>query len=205
MNRLHEKGLITDGSQLEFLALHANVLYQPNWNDKRYSGLNPYKLGFEIFRDIERMCKNPTAEDEFWFPEIVGQDSLSLIKDVVANYRDESFILQFLSPKLIRDFKLFLVHDDRHNEKNYTVKAIQNEQGYQQIREKLASQYEREVYVPKIEVSRADKEERTLWLEYTSINGRDLQEPERMLKHVRRLWGYPVILHDKGGRVIAKS
>lgn len=205
MNRLHEKGLITDGSNLEFLALHANVLYQPEWNDKRYSGMNPYKLGFEILRDVERICKNPTDEDRAWSPDLIGQNHLEVIKDIAMNYRDESLIRQYLSPKLIRDFKLFLVNDNKQDTKNYSVKAIQNEQGYQLIRDKMADQYEREVYVPKIEVSKADKEERTLWLEYTSINGRELHAPEKMLKHVRRLWGYPVLLHDTTGRIIAKG
>lgn len=198
MNTLRDRGLTKDGDQLEFLGLHANVLFQPNWNDKRYSGLNPYKLGFEILRDIERICANPTEEDREWFPDLIGQDSLQVIKDVVADYRDESMIRQFLSPTVMRKMGLFTVYDDRE-EDHYLVKAIQNEKGYREVREKLGQQYEREAHVPQIEVVRVDHHTRALTLMYTPVRNRPLKEPSEMLRHVRRLWGYDVFLVDNHG------
>ena len=36
---------------------------------------------------------------------------MEVLKDAWANYRDESFIEQFLSPKLMRDFRMFALHD----------------------------------------------------------------------------------------------
>lgn len=198
MNTLRDRGLTKDGDQLEFLGLHANVLFQPNWNDKRYSGLNPYKLGFEILRDIERICSNPTDEDREWFPDLIGQDSLQVIKDVVADYRDESMVRQFLSPTVMRKMGLFTVYDDRE-EDHYMVKAIQNEKGYREVREKLGQQYEREAHVPQIEVVRVDHHSRTLTLMYTPVRNRPLKEPSEMLRHVRRLWGYDVLLVDNHG------
>ena len=113
MNRLHEKGLLTDGNMVEFLRSHTNVVFQPDFDDPRYSGINPYALGFAMMRDIERICTEPTAEDQNWFPDIAGAgDPMAVLRDVWANYRDESFILQFLSPRLIREFGLFHVLDD---------------------------------------------------------------------------------------------
>ncbi len=42
------------------------------------------------------------------FPQFAGTgDWMAALKDAWANYRDESFIEQFLSPKLMRDFRLF--------------------------------------------------------------------------------------------------
>lgn len=73
MNRLHDKGLLTDGAMVEFLKSHTNVVFQPAFNDPRYSGLNSYALGFEMMRDIERICIEPTAEDSQWFPAIAGR------------------------------------------------------------------------------------------------------------------------------------
>ena len=72
MNRLHEKGLLTDGNMVEFLRSHTNVVFQPDFDDPRYSGINPYALGFAMMRDIERICTEPTAEDQQWFPAIAG-------------------------------------------------------------------------------------------------------------------------------------
>ena len=54
---------------------------------------------------------------------------MAVLRDVWANYRDESFILQFLSPRLIREFELFHVLDDA-NEPNLRVDAIHDERGY---------------------------------------------------------------------------
>jgi spore cortex formation protein SpoVR/YcgB (stage V sporulation) len=91
MNRLHEKGQITDGAMLEFLASHTAVVFQPDFDDRRYSGINPYALGFEMMCDIERIATQPTAEDRQYFPELAGcGDGLGALKDAWANYRDPS-------------------------------------------------------------------------------------------------------------------
>lgn len=204
MTRLHEKGLTTDGAHMDFLQLHTNVLTQPDWKSKYYNGMNPYKLGFEILRDIERICREPTDEDRAWFPDLIGANAVDVIKECVDNYRDESMIRQFLSPKVIRDFGLFRVYDDRE-EDHYVVKAIQNDQGYQDIRESLANGYEREVHVPRIEAVNVDPDDRSLTLEFTPHRGRELADPTRMLQHVRTLWGYPVILRDNSGTVLCTA
>jgi spore cortex formation protein SpoVR/YcgB (stage V sporulation) len=103
MNRLHEQGRISDGNFLEFLQSHTNVVFQPDFDDPRFSGFNPYALGFAMMQDIERIVSNPDDEDREWFPDIAGKgDVMAVLRDVWANYRDESFISQFLSPRLIR-------------------------------------------------------------------------------------------------------
>ena len=55
MTRLHEQGQIADGTFLEFLQSHTNVVFQPDFDDRRFSGINPYALGFAMMRDIERI------------------------------------------------------------------------------------------------------------------------------------------------------
>ena len=72
MNRLHEQGRISDGALLEFLHSHTSVILQPDFDDPRYSGINPYALGFAMMEDIERICRTPTDEDREWFPDIAG-------------------------------------------------------------------------------------------------------------------------------------
>ena len=206
MNRLHDKGLTTNGAHLEFLALHSNVLYQPSYNSKNYSGINPYAFGFAMLRDIQRMCSNPTKEDLRWFPEIKGKNAWDLILESVSEYRDESFIRQWLSPKVIRDLRLFSVHDDREDEKKYLVSSIHNEKGYADIREKLADQHLRTSMVPHIEVGKVDRKTRTVYLYYTPHNGRMLGNVEKMLVHIERLWGgYPVVIMSNNGTTLIKS
>src|SRR5207237_902208 len=72
MTRLHEKGGIGDGDYLEFLQSHTNVVFQPAFDDPRFSGFNPYALGFSMMCDIARIVKEPEDEDREWFPDIAG-------------------------------------------------------------------------------------------------------------------------------------
>ena len=72
MHRLHQQGRISDGNFLEFLQSHTNVVFQPDFDDPRFSGFNPYALGFAMMQDIERIVSNPDDEDREWFPDIAG-------------------------------------------------------------------------------------------------------------------------------------
>ncbi len=86
---------------------------QPEFDDPRYGGINPYALGFAMMQDIERICLDPTEEDRYWCPDIAGcGDPLGALKDIWANYRDESFVSQYLSPRLIRQWKMFQIRNE---------------------------------------------------------------------------------------------
>ena len=54
LQRLHRDGRIDDGAMLEILHNHTSVLTQPDFDDPRYSGINPYALGFAMTQDIRR-------------------------------------------------------------------------------------------------------------------------------------------------------
>lgn len=194
MNRLWDKGLLNDGAMLEFFALHGAVLHQPAFDSGHYSGFNPYYLGFNIFTEIRRMCENPTSEDAKYFPNLVNTPWVDACLDAVANYRDESFIRQFLTPNLCRKMGLFLLSND--NISDYKVSAIHDETGYRAIKKALADQYLTENYMPKIEIVDVDNlNTRTLTLMYYRKNGRDLSSStDLVVKHVKELWGFPVVL-----------
>lgn len=206
MNRLYDKGLIDDGTMIEFTKVHSNVVMQPGFDSPYFSGmLNPYALGLEMFNDIERMCKNPTDEDREWFPEIVGQNHVDVILDAVANYRDESFISQYLSPNLIRKFKLFRIED--HDDDFYEVTSIHNKRGYEKIIKALASNYNVARYMPDIQVYDANMSgDRSLELRHYSVTGETLDEPTALetLKHLKRLWGFDPFINsfNKRGELI---
>lgn len=197
MNRLHEKGLLSDGGVLEFLHSHSSVIFQPDFDDKRYSGINPYALGFEMMTDIQRICERPTDEDREWFPDIAGNgQAMATLRDAWANYRDESFVLQFLSPTVMRRFKMFRLGGDA-DEPDYLVEAIHNERGYQKIRKSLAWRYDVALQDPNIQVVEADLDgDRTLVLRHEAIAGQllDRDDAAAVLQHVADLWGYPVAL-----------
>lgn len=195
MNRLFEKGLIDDGSIMEFIHSHTSVIYQPGVTEKWYNGINPYALGFAILMDLKRICENPTDEDKIWFPDIIGKDWKDVILDAVANYKDETFISQFLSPKVIRDFK-FLHIEDIAIRDYYEVKNIHNDSGYREIRNILSEQYNKINYVPDIQVWNVNRKDRTLTLKYFPFNNRklDSDEAKKTIEHIANLWEFPVRL-----------
>lgn len=202
MNALYDRGLITEGAVLEFLHSHTSVVFQPGFDDPRYRGLNPYALGFAMMADIRRICEAPTDEDREWFPHLAGSgDWRGALRDAWANYRDESFIEQFLSPKVMRDFRFFALYD-KAEDPAYTVTAIHNEQGYRDIRARLARAYDVGASDLDIQVVGADlKGDRTLRLEHRMHRGVPLagQTKDLVLAHVERLWGHAVVLEDIAG------
>jgi spore cortex formation protein SpoVR/YcgB (stage V sporulation) len=197
INRLFDQGKISEGAILEMLHSHSSVVFQPTFDDPRYSGINPYALGFAMMQEIERICNNPTSEDRDWFPHIAGSGQWrETLLDAWANHRDESFILQYLSPALIRKFRLFLLTDQR-NEKYCEVAAIHNERGYRAVRAALAKSYDIGANQPDVQVVDVDLlGDRQLRLRHNIKNGILLEEKERdaTLQHVRHLWGYDVSL-----------
>ncbi|MDR3526585.1 MAG: SpoVR family protein [Rhizomicrobium sp.] len=201
MNMLFDRGLISEGSLLEFMHSHTSVVFQPEFSDPRYNGLNPYALGYAMMDDIRRIAEKPTEEDREWFPQLAGSgDWMAALKDAWANYRDESFIEQFLSPKLIRDFRLFALHDNA-SDAAYSVAAIHNEQGYRRVRTLLARQYDTGIADPNIQVTGADlKGDRTLFLEHKMHRGVPLHPAtkEMVVAHIERLWGHEVVLEEVG-------
>jgi spore cortex formation protein SpoVR/YcgB (stage V sporulation) len=210
MNRLFDKGMISDGNMQEFLHSHTGVVFQPKFDDQirvlgedgqekiynRYNGINPYALGFDMFRDIERICKEPTEEDKYYFPEIAGKDWIETFHFAINNFRDESFIRQFLSPTLVRKWKMFSMEDNANNS-HYTISAIQNEEGFESIRNTLADHYTMANYTPDITVTDVDiKRTRKMCLTHKAYKDIELSKDdssiEDMMMHLFRLWGHRI-------------
>lgn len=195
LNQLYDEGLVTDGFMIEFLQSHTNVVYQPSFDSPYFSGINPYALGFAMMIDIRRICEHPTNEDKQWFPDIAGSGWQQTLNFAMQNFKDESFISQFLSPKVIRDLKLFTILDD-DNKKQLEVTSIHDETGYQTIRKTLSEQYNLGSIEPNIQVFNVDREgDRSLTLRHTQYNRKTLDKSvHEVLKHLARLWGFKVRL-----------
>lgn len=189
---------------IEVLQSHTNVIYQPPFDSPYYSGINPYALGFNMMRDIRRICEEPTDEDRHWFPDIAGQDWIKVLDFAMRNFKDESFIAQYLSPRLMREFRMFAVNDD-DREETLEVTGIHDEEGYRTLRQALSDQYNLGSREPNIQVYNVDvRGDRSLTLRHFRYNRRPLGDSvDEMLKHIRRLWGFDVRLEtvDERGKV----
>lgn len=196
INELYKEGFVDDNFMMQFLHSHTNVVYQPSFDSQFYSGINPYTLGYSMFVDIKRICENPTQEDQKWFPEIAGSNWQETLDFAMRNFKDESFIAQYLSPRLMREMKLFTILDDDQHE-TLEVHAIHNEDGYKEVRQKLSEQYNLGNIEPDIQVYDVDRRgDRSLTLRYTQRNRRPLEnnQANEVLKHLYTLWGFPVKL-----------
>jgi stage V sporulation protein R len=115
----------------------------------------------------------------------------------MRNFKDESFVGQYLSPNLMREFRLFAIVDDE-KEKELEVSAIHDETGYRRVREALSHQYDLGSREPNIQVwSVNTRGDRSLVLRHTQHNDRPLHDgAQEVLKHVARLWGFGVHLES---------
>lgn len=199
LNEMYDEGLVNESFMMEFLTSHTNVVMQPEFDSPYYSGINPYALGFAMMTDIRRICENPTEEDRRWFPEIAGADWLETLHYAMQNYRDESFIEQYLSPTVIRNFRFFALEDNEYKS-TIDVTAIHDDEGYRRVREVLSQQYNLSSNEPDIQVYNVNvRGDRSLTLRHYQHNGRPLDgQTSEVLKHLRRLWGYDVRLESFG-------
>ncbi|MBG9387370.1 SpoVR family protein [Caenimonas aquaedulcis] len=197
LNDMYDQGLLTEGYMMEILSSHTNVVFQPPVTHPGYSGINPYALGFNMFVDLRRMCENPTDEDRAWFPEIAGSDWKKTLDYAMRHFKDESFIGQYLSPRVMREFRLFSIVDDA-TEKELEVSAIHDDAGYRRVREALSRQHDLNWREPNIQVWNVNlRGDRSLTLRHTRHNDRPLDNgAEEVVKHVARLWGFRVRLES---------
>lgn len=199
LQTMYDDGLLADSFMFEVLHSHTSVLTQPRFDSQYFSGINPYALGFAMFKDIRRICEAPTEEDYRWFPDVAGGDWLKTLHYAMRNFKDESFILQYLSPKLIRDFRLFCLVDDDQDAK-MRVGAIHDDAGYRYVRDALSRQYSLAERDPDIQVTHVDMSgDRTLTLQHHTRDRKPLsQDYKDVMKHLAWLWGFKVKLEAVG-------
>jgi stage V sporulation protein R len=169
---------------LEFLVRHNQVVRPIP------GGLNPYHLGLRMWEDIERFGDHPTPDErERLPPGKTGRDLLFETRDVD---RDVSFIRRWLGEKLMRDLDL-IRYEPRGDD--LVISDVSDEEGWRPVKDMLLKNVGMGS-IPVIRVEDADSgNNRTLLLSHAH-DGRDLQleNAERTLGFVHRLWGRDVIL-----------
>lgn len=193
LNAMYDEGLVTDEFMLEILQSHTNVVYQPPFNSPHFSGINPYALGYNMMQDVKRICENPTDEDKQWFPYLANTDWLTSLDYSMRNFKDESYISQYLSPNMMRELKLFHIRDD-DKMSELLISDIHNTPGYRGIRESLSKQYNLGYLDPDIQIYDVNIEgDRSLTLHHMQHNRRPLGiDSAEVLKHLHQLWQFPV-------------
>jgi len=158
---------LESGLHLPFLKTHNQVI-RPH-----IGGLNPYHLGFVIFQDIK---------------ERYGLEECFIARECS---HDVAFINQYLTRDLCEKLGLFSFSVKR--KLGYTIDDISDDFGWQEVKSKLISNIGTNgipvIYIEEVE------EDGTLILRHEH-DGRDLdlEHTERVVQHVRALWGKPTKL-----------
>ncbi|MGH2458965.1 MAG: SpoVR family protein [Chloroflexota bacterium] len=191
--RILENAELSPDEHVQFRRLHTGVISSGH----RYS-LNPYAVGYRIWRDVERRWEHPEEEHTWYGGKIQrqGGEGLARVFDVAADHRDSEFIREFLTQQLVEDLDLY-VYDYHGNSKKQHGQWIVEDQPWERVRDALVGELV-SLGVPSISAVDADYRGRgELLLLHDAESNRlpiDQDYAKRTLALVNRLWGKPVHL-----------
>ena len=185
---MYKHKFITEGAYLEFLVDHTNVGYQ------QYA-LNPYGIGCKLFTHIKEETINPTKASE-WL-NLESKDWLVNIDTAMRNYKDESFVTQYLSDKFIDNEKMWVLEDDL--ELPY-MEVTQIASNPEEVREELTKYYSFSERIPTVVISEYDSLLNDLTIEIRRTNKTvDQGDVEEITQWIANLMGGGVqVIYDDG-------
>ncbi len=185
---------LTTSEILEFRTMHSSVL-SPGGR----MNLNPYYVGFQMFKDIERRWDGePDPNDQ---PETDWQGDTIVrpvgkgrqkIFEVRATDNDQTFLSRYLTEGLVRRMDLFTY---KMEEVNGELVWVVQDTDWRKVRDAMVSQFTN-LGAPYITVEDGDYENRGELLLKHHFDGRALDHDytSRTLRNISFLWGRPVHL-----------
>ena len=185
--------MVTDAEILDYADHHSGTL------GVRPGVLNPYKIGLELFRDIEdRWNKGKFGKEYDECTDMVKKKSWNQhlnkgrekIMQIRRIYNDVTFIDEFFTEEFCRDQKLFNYNFDRN-----TGRYVIADRDFKKIKERLLCQIANRG-LPYIYVEDGNYENRAeLYLSHRH-EGMDLRvdHARDTLENIQRIWSRPVHL-----------
>jgi len=203
--RILENAPLTPDEHVRFRQLHAGLVAQGH----RFA-INPYQVGYKLWRDIERRWEEP-EEERTWYGEPFrrqGGEGLAKLFAVAAEYRDADFVRAFLTGDLVEELDLYVYAfegDVKKANGSWTVQESDWERARAALVDELTG-----LGVPSILVMDGDYHHHgELYLVHDSKSDHrplDLDYAHRTLVHIHRLWGRPVHLETTvGGKTAVLS
>ena len=204
-SKLMTEHFLTDAEIIDYADVHSGTMATPP------GGFNPYKIGIELYRDIEERwnrgqfgkeweeCDDYAARTH-WDKKLgLGREKIFSVR---ALYNDVTFIDTFLTEDFCRRHKLFtFAHNARTGEDE--VESVD----FPQIKARLLQQLTN-FGQPRIEITEANYLNRGELLLMHRHDGRDLRADyaEHTLKNLGFLWKRPVHIETLAeGKVVRWS
>lgn len=186
-------GLLTDAEVIDYADVHSGTVATAP------GGLNPYKIGIELFRDIEERWNKGQFGKEWdeihdyqikqrWDKKLgLGRQKIFEVRHL---YNDVTFIDTFLTEDFCRRHKLFTF--------SYNNRSSQDEietREFKKVKDKLLGQLTN-FGQPVIEVIDGNYQNRGELLLKHQFDGRELKSDyaELTLRNLCALWGRPVYI-----------
>jgi stage V sporulation protein R len=193
--RILERYLSKPEEIWEFRRLHSGVLSP---SPSRMS-INPYYVGFQILKDIERRWNGELHEDDEPETDWLGKrkqrpigEGWQKIFEVCETENDASFLRKYLTEDLVKRLDLYTYErDEVDGEEVWVVQSTD----WEQVRDEMVDGMTN-FGVPIVTVEDGDyKRHGELYLKHAH-DGKDLDQDysERVLRAIHRLWGRPVHL-----------
>lgn len=192
-SRLMTEKIVTDAEVIDYADRHAGTMgTQPGV-------FNPYKLGIELFRDIEDRWNKGKFGPEWdacddaqarrtWDKQLgLGKEKIFEVRRI---YNDVLFIDEFLTEQFAQEQKMFTFEYSKQSDE-YVIASRE----FRQIKEKLLFQLTNWGN-PVISVVDGNYENRGEMYLVHRDDGMDLKQDHAhdTLEHVQRVWGRPVHL-----------
>jgi len=185
--------VLEDSEIIDFADIHSSVMHTPK------GGFNPYKVGIELFRDIEERWNKGKFGKEWdevddlerkanWDKQLgLGRDKIFEVRKL---YNDVTFIDEFLTEEFCREQDLFTYE---YNPKSDTWEIASKK--FEAIKEKLLSKLTNfgEPFIYVREGNYGNRGELLLHHKYEGAPLR-LDYAQEVLKSLERIWKRPVNL-----------
>jgi stage V sporulation protein R len=185
---LHQYKNITPEEMIDFARTHEKVVQPGNPFD-----INPYYLGYRIFKDIEKRWDEKHVAGE---SDITGRQK---IFEVRRDEDDISFLRNYLTIELVQELKLFTFgHQDEYGDDEedeeilYEIKSRMREEVVEAL---VRPRYNN--WAPKIVITDASSEKICLRHESEELGTLNFRYAEHMLEYIWELWAAPVEMRVK--------
>ncbi|MDX1931133.1 MAG: SpoVR family protein [Capsulimonadales bacterium] len=196
--RILENYLIKPEDIWEFRRLHSGVL-SPSPSP---GSINPYYVGFQILKNIERRWDGVRDEDDEpetdWLGNVKKRpqgEGWKKVFEVCEEENDVTFLRKYLTPELVKRLDLYTYkREERDGEEFWVVQTTD----WEKVRDTMVDGMTN-MGVPIIRVEDADYRRHGDLLLVHAHDGKDLDidYTEKTMRAIHRLWGRPVHLQTR--------